>query len=783
MSINNPVNDPFFQEMYSSDDVWGDIKKVFFKYLAHWKWFVFSIVFCLILGFAYIYILPPQYRISASILIKDNIKTGKASLLEDLDMSSNTKVVENEIEILRSYNLLDKVVDDLNLQVQYSIKDGWKIKDLYGKIPVNIEIIAPTNELFSRPFSLSFEGDQIFFDEKPYARNVVITESFGIIKITSLIDSLPSLWDDNKVIDITFLPKEVLVGSLRNNLHVSLTKNTSIVNLSMLSPVPQRGKDILNQLIIVYNHAANENKNNMAEITLNFINERLMSVGEDLAAAEHNVEQYRTQKGITDISAESSLFLQNIQKNDSELSKVSLQLEVLKQIEQYVLSNSNIAAPASLGLNDPTLVSLITALTDAEAERIKLLSTTQPGNLKVKAIDDQIKTLKEKLIDNIRMLRRSLEMTQRNLRTEIYRMESHINAMPKKERELVDFTRQQGIINQLYVYLLSKREETAISYAATIADSPIIDEARSTPFPVQPRKNIILIVFGLIGFLMPVIGLWMINLFNTSISSKDELENLLKAPLIAEISFVNQQNKIVVFNKSRSRQAEQIRTLRTNIQFMRADGGIQVILITSSIGNEGKSFLSANIGAAFASMGKKTIMLGFDLRKPGLDTLFGINNEDGLCNYLSGQATLDQIIFATEQYDNLHIITCGHIAPNPQELLLGNALPTLIEQLRELYDYIVIDTSPIGLMSDAMILDRFADVTLYVVRQNYTPKNRIKYINELFDTKRLNNFGVVVNGIKDTKWDGYGYSYGYSSSKYYANYYGSGKKRKDEQIT
>ena len=777
------MNNTFSQEKHLSEDVWGDIKKTFFLFLAHWKWFLASVVILLASGFVYVSTLPSHYRITASILIKDNVKTGQSSLLEDFETSFNTKVVENEIEILRSYLLLEKVVDGLNLQVQYSIKEGWKTQEVYGTIPVDIEVISATEELYTRTFTLYCEGEQIIFDDKPYPRNTVITESFGIIKLSAAFDSIPIVWDYNKAVEVNFIPKNSLVGSLRNSLQVSLIKGTSIVNLSLLSPVPQKGKDILNQLIAVYNFAANENKNNMAETTLNFINERLMSVGEDLQTAEHNVEQYRTQKKITDISAESSLFLQNIQKNDTELSKVNLQLEVLKQIEQYVFSNASIATPSSLGLDDPTLVSLITALNNAEAERIKLLSTMQPGNLRVKANEDQIKTLKEKLIDNIRMLRRSLEMTQRNLRSESYRMESRINAIPKKERELVDITRQQEIINQLYVILLSKREETAISYAATIADSPVINEARSTSAPVQPRKRIIMMVFGLIGFLLPISCLWILSLFNTSISSKDEFEHMLKAPMIGEISFISQENKIVIYNNSRSRQAEQIRSLRTNIQFMRADGGIKVILITSSIGNEGKSFLSANIGVAFAAMGKKTIMLGFDLRKPGLEKMFGISNGAGLSDYLSGQASLDQIIFSTEQYENLHIISCGHMAPNPQELLMGHALPQLFDLLKDFYDYIVIDTSPIGLMSDAMILNRFADVSLYVVRQNFTPKNRVNYINELFDKKYLNNFGVVVNGIKDTKWNGYGYDYGYYSSKYYANYYKSWEQETEDQVT
>ena len=758
-------------EITSSEESSGDVSKFFFKYLMNWKWFVISFVILVVAGFCYVSILTPQYCISASILVKDQKKSGDFSVLEELDLFHKTNVIENEIEILRSHVLMEEVVNELNLQVRYSIKDGWRPKEVYGNLPIKIEIINPTPELFSRTFPLYLEGDRVVFDGKTYPRNTLITESYGSLLFISNSDAetLPIAWDNENPITVNFISKASLIETLNNSLQVTLVKNTSVIKLSIHSSIPQLGKDVLNQLIISYNKAANTDKNNMAGITLNFIEERLELVGEDLRRAEQKVEDYKVTQGITDISAESSLFLQNIQKYDSELSSVRIQLDVLRQIELYVLSNTGSGAPATLGLSDPTLVSLIAALTEAEAERIKLLSTTQPASLKVRALDEQIKALKDKLIDNIKVLRSSLETTQRNLRADSRRIEFVINSIPQKERELIDITRQQEIINQLYILLLSKREDIAISYAATIADSRIVDTARSTPFPVQPNKKKILLYFGLIGLLLPVGVLWLIDCFSITISSREDIEHQLKAPIVGEISIVDQADKIVVFNEIKSKQAEQIRTLRTNMEYMRLDGGIKVILITSGISGEGKSFLSANIGAAYAAMGKKTVMLGFDLRKTGIDKIFGIENNEGLSNYLTGQATLDQVIRKVNLSNNLHVITCGQIVPNPQELLFGNTLPLLFSQLKERYDYVIIDTPPIGLMSDAIILGQFADITLYVIRQNYTPKDRIKHINELCISKRLNNSVVVVNGIKDKNWNGY--NYGYGMYNYYARYY------------
>ncbi|MDR1180520.1 MAG: polysaccharide biosynthesis tyrosine autokinase [Bacteroidales bacterium] len=762
----------------------ADFKKTFFKYLAYWKWFVCSFGVFILLGGVYLFLATPQYRVQASILIKDDKKMGAGagagvSMLEELDLFSSKKVVENEIEILRSYTLMEEVVKDLNLQVTYTVRDGLRKKELYKSLPVKIEVISPAELLYEAPLLLQFEDDRLRLDNKLYPGNALITESFGSIR-TIVNDSLSPLWKE-KTIEVTIVPREAIIESLRENLTVETSaKGTSVINLSLLSPVPQRGQDILNHLISVYNKAAIVDKNNLAGITLAFIDGRLDLLSVDLQGAEQKVEEFKSAQGITNISTEAELFLKAVQQNDIELNQVNIQLEVLQHIENYVLSNENNGGttPATLGLSDPTLLALIVSLTEAETERVKALHTMKSANPAIQGLNDQINALKRNIIDNIQTLRRSLEITQRNLKSENRRLEVMIHSMPKKERELVDLTRQKEIKNQLYIYLLSKREETAISYASTVSDSRLIDAARSTLRPVKPKKSVVLLVFGLIGLLLPAVVMWVLDWFDNKISSKDEIEKNIKSPVIGEISFVEQATKILSMSNSRSKHAEQIRTLRTNLEFMQAGGGIKTVLITSSVSGEGKSFLSANLGAALAALNKKVIVLGFDLRKPGLHKVFGIDNEEGLSNYLVGQTDLSQVIRKTE-IDNMDIITCGHIPPNPQELLQGVTLPRLFEELRTQYDYIIVDTPPVSLVSDAIILDRHADVTVYVIRQNYTPKDRIKFINDIYETKKLKNFGIVVNGIREEKWHGYYHYYSYGSYKYYGKYYGednAGKK-------
>jgi capsular exopolysaccharide synthesis family protein len=774
-------NEAYFEPETEEPDI--DFRQLFFKYLAHWKWFVLSFVSLVLLGGGYLFVATPQYLIQASILIKDQKKMGggsnmSASILEELDLFSSKKIVENEIEILRSYTLMEEVVKMLNLQVGYFARKGIKKKELYGDVPVKLEVVSPTDELYETSLQLRLENGQIRINGQLYPLNTLITGHFGSIRIISN-DTLTAPWEMEKDIEVIVSPLEKIIDRFREGLQVELSaKGTSVINLSLKTAVPQKGKDMLNQLIAVYNKAAIADKNNLAGITLNFIDKRLKLIEADLDSAEQDVEAYKLAQGITDISVEAQLFLQSVRQNDIEQNKVSIQLDVLKNIEQYVLSDeAKGTTPATLGLSDPTLLSLIALLTEAETERTTAFHTMEPENPRIQALNEQVKTLKNNIIDNIKVLRRSLELTQESLKTETGRIEAMIQTIPKKERELVDKTRQKINKEQLYIYLLSKREETDISYASTVSDSRLIDAARSSFRPVEPRKGIVLLAFAFIGLLLPVGILWLIDVFEDKISSKEIIEKQTGIPIVGEISLMEHASKLISVN-NKNKYMEQFRTLRTNIEFMQAGGGLKTLLITSSISGEGKSFLSANLAISLAAMGKKVVALGFDLRKPGLHKIFGLDNDEGLSNFLSGQTSIQQIIRKTEK-EHLDIVTCGHIPPNPQELLQEKLLSQLFDELKSIYDYIIVDTPPVGLVSDALLIDRYADVSLYIVRQNYTPKDRLTMINDLLATKKLKNAGIVVNGISEASW--YGYHHSYGSYKYYGEYYGEGKRRRKNQ--
>ncbi len=752
------------------DNIFPELEKLFFKYLSYWKWILLSLLVFLFFGACYLFFTPSKYEVTASILIKDDKKLGGAanSVLDELDLFSAKKNVDNELEILRSYTLMEEVVKKLNLQTSYSVQNGLRTQQLYQTVPVKVELVTPSPETYEQTLAVQFAGDRLLVNGESYPHNSLITGSFGAIR-TTVNEELLAQWDSTQVLNVAFTPLKVITTHLRKMVNAEVTgKNTSVIALSLKSPLPQQGEDMLNTLIMVYNRAAVTDKNALAAATISFIDDRLELLSIDLQDAEKRVEDYKTQQKITNIGTEAQLFLQSVQKNDLELNAVGIQLDVLQQIEQYVLSNSGGGTtPATLGVSDPTLLSLIASLTAAETERTRALHTMKPANPMLQALNDQITALKRNIVDNIAVLRGSLQVTQRKLQDENRRLEALIRSMPKKERELVDVTRQKEIKNQLYVYLLSKREETAIAYAATVPDSRLIDAARSSLGPVAPSRNKILLLFAFMGLALPIGIIWLLDQLNNEITLKDEVEKKLKTPIVGELSFLEQATKLLSVD-SRSKYAEEVRTLRTNLRFMQAGGGVQTILITSSISGEGKSLLSANLGVSLAALGKKTVVLGFDLRKPGLHKVFGVNNDEGLSDYLAGQSTLPQVLH--NQSENLDMISCGHVAPNPQELLQGKMLQPLFDELRKQYDYVVIDTPPIGLVSDAALLAQYADVSLYVMRQNYTPKDRVRFLNEIYASGKIKNLGVVMNGVKFERWHGYYYSY--NSYKYYDRYYG-----------
>jgi tyrosine-protein kinase Etk/Wzc len=752
----------------------ASLRSLLMRYIRHWPWFLLSV--SLILGAAYVYLLyqPSTYTSKASLLIKDEKKgLDSENMLKELEIFAPKKVVENEIEILKSYTLMERVVSQLDLNVTYYQDTRFGMREVYEQSPIRliVEYAKPTLFQAEEPIQISFVNSHtIRIEDKSYPLNTSVQTAYGRIRVFSRAQISA---DTPPVFVKVSPPAKVITDLLRVLKAEPTSKASTVIALSLETAVPDKGEVILNRLIDVYNQAAVLDKNRVAANTLTFIEDRLKLVARELETVEKDVERYKSVQGITDLSTQAQSFLETVQRNDSELGEVTVQLGALHDLENYLNQQpgNRAVAPATVGLNDPTLLKLIQEAGALEAHRTELLQTMPEQNPLVKSLDDQIKSVKSNIGDNVRTMRAMLTTAKNQFNNTNQEIERSIRAIPVKERVLMNISRQQAIKNDLYTYLLKKREETAVSYASTISDSRIVDMARSDSRPIKPNKPLFYLLFGVLGLLIPIGVMATRDAVNNRIIRRSEVEDGTQVPILGEVIRKRQPESLVISDKDNSVIAEQIRSLRTNLNFLRnRDEKSQVLLFTSSINGEGKSFLSLNLGASLALMGHRTVILEMDLRKPQLRNSLNFSNSAGLSNYLIGASTIDEILRPVAE--NYYIIPSGPIPPNPSELLGSPRLAQLIAELRERFDYVVIDAPPIGLVTDAQLIAPYSDATLYIVRHNVTPKHYLKMIDMLYREKRFNKLNLILNAVGEGEANYYSYL---SKNKYV---YGEPEKKR-----
>ena len=747
-----------------------DLQQTLRKYLYHWPYFVIGILVCLGAGFTYLQFAEPEYEIKATLLIQDEKKTNDGqSTLSEIDVSKSPMLVENEIEILKSRKLILQVVNDLSLWINYQKTDNYEASDLYATSPVKFTLLTSPENINLETLDIILKDKNTFIlnnkngEANEFKFNRTYKNNFGNWKIEPTADISRFA---GSAITIGLKNPDAVADVLQRNITVELlNKLAPAVSLSFDDENQKRGKDILNRLIINYIKSTISEKNRITESTLSFIDKRLDSLSGELNATEKEVEGFRSSRGITDISSQSKVYLENVQTNDRDLNQVNVNLNVVEGIEKYVTSPQNSDnLPSVLGINDPGLNSLIERLSTLQMQKDKLLATTPEGNPVFDPINRQISSTKTAIKENIRNIKSSLINTKRELQSFNNKFESSIRDIPGQERQLVGIKRQQGIKENLYVYLLEKREELSLSYASTLADARVVDNAYSGP--VKSKKMpVILALSFLIGLIIPAGLIYAKDSVNNRITTRKEIETAIDIPILTELTFVKTDNALVVLDRSNFEIGEQFRSLRTNLHFLHgAKKTGRVTLLTSSISGEGKSFAGANLGAALAVSGRRTVILELDLRKPKISGIFNLTaRHPGISDYLNGQVKVEDIIQASGANDNLSVIGCGTIPPNPSELLEQPAMVTLINWLSENYDDIILDTPPVQLVTDGLILSQFADVTLYMIRQGHTFKSLLPSIKSLAKDKHFNNMNILFNGIQKGKFS-YGNDYG---SDYY----------------
>ncbi len=750
------------------DDAVSTIRNFLFKYIPYWPVFIFCILFALFAGWFYAKTRVPQYLTTASLMLKDEKKgTADGQTVNALNQLSEKKIIENEIEVILSRTLMTQVVNRLHLYASYFEADKFTPKSAYSSTPVKIVVSDPQTIKDTKKIEFTFnEKDSIVsIGFQKYPLDSFVTTQYGRLKF--IANKSKTRTSESQLSFSLSQPKSIVSSILQNLSASPSTKLTTVLALSLASPDQKEGEDILNELIIVYDKATIDEKNRLASNTLKFIDERLKIVEDELKQIESDEQSYKSNTGSVDIGTQGQLFLKNVSDIDQQMSEINLQLSVLNEVEKSVKTNLSKEGivPSTLGLKDTRLPEMLTKLYDLELTYEKQKNSYGENHPSLLAVNDQIVKIKSGLNENIKSQRASLEASKLNLASTNNSYSTILQSIPKKERDLINISRQQSTKSAQYAFLLQKKEESELSHRINIGDTRVIDEAEAEIYPFNPNKKKIYAISFLAGLLLPIGIISLKELFNRKILFRQEIENLLDFPIVGEISFNKSKNPIVVEKGKRTFIAEQFRRVRASLGYLGDSSGKKKILVTSSISGEGKSFVSLNLAVSLALTGKKVVLVELDLVNPSLSSKLNVSYDQGASDYLSGKQEPVQVIkHLPSLNENLFYIPAGNLPENPSELLMTNKLKELLAYLESSYDVIIIDSAPASLLSDAYVISPLCDLTLYVIKHKFTPKSYLERLQEEIETgNTLNDMKIIFNGILSRGFikNGYGYGYGY----------------------
>ncbi len=792
------------EKLREADDQEIDFKELLFKYLIHWPWFVGTVLACLIAAYVYLYIATPVYNISATVLIKDDKKGGNSNNVAGLDelglsgLITSSQSIDNEIEVLRSKTLVKEVVSYLNLYVTYQDDDQIPSKELYKTSPVQVNMTPQeaeklkTNvviEMVLQPqgsldVNVKMGGKEIqkHFEKLP----AILPTDQGTLSFFQTTDSISSKKNEevsSPVQDVRHItatisqPMNVARGYCGALSIEPTSKTTSVVTISLKNSSLQRGQDFINQLLEMYNRNTNNDKNEIAQKTAEFIDERIGIISKELGSTEADLETFKRDAGITDLSSDAQIALTGNAEYEKKQVENRTQISLVEDLKKYLSHSEYEVLPSNVGLKDMALAAQIDRYNEMLIERKRLLRTSTENNPAIINLDTSIRATRANVQATLEGTLQGLFITKADLDREAKRYMRRISDAPGQERQYVSIARQQEIKAGLYLMLLQKREENAIMLAATANNAKIIDDAIADVIPVSPKRSIIYLAALVLGIAIPVVVIFLIDLTRFKIEGRADVEKLTSVPIVGDIPLTDEKNakegSIAVFENKNNLMSETFRNIRTNIQFM-LQNDKKVILVTSTVSGEGKSFTSANLAISLSLLGKKVVIVGLDIRKPGLNKVFNLSSkEKGITQYLANPETdLMSLVQPSDVNRNLYILLGGTVPPNPTELLARDGLDKAIEILKKNFYYVILDTAPIGMVTDTLLIGRVADLSVYVCRADYTHKAEYTLINELFHEKKLPNLCTVINGV-DLKKRKYGYYYGYGK---YGKHYGYGKR-------
>lgn len=753
-----------------------DLKGIINQYLQYWYLFVLGAV--LSIGTAYVYLryyAIPLYSISSTILIKDDKAGGDlagAGGLGDFGIGKSSKNINNEIEVLLSKTLMERVIAELSLNVSYFIEGRVRDIEVYGKnVPIKLIINSLDSAAYGRAVSIRFKNNNSYELEevdgkvsqhefgqqvkKHYATFTVVAAPGASRNAISSGQKIIFVFQDTKKV-ADYYNQAIMIYPNR--------EDASVLRISLTDPIPEKGKSIINKLIEVYNKEAIEDKNIIATSTIDFLDDRLQYVTIELTEVEKDVEKYKRINELTDVSTQASNYLEQASDYNKQLSEWAIQIDVLESIERYLSKSTNQykLVPSTLNIQDPTLLGLISKFNELQLERERILRTTFPDNPLVLDLNEQLANLSHNILENLKNIKEGLVITSNNLKASSGQFKSRISKVPSMERELLEINRQQSIKQNLYLYLLQKREESAISLASNVTNSRIIDPAMSSDYPISPNSRNIYLISLLLGLGLPFGIVFFRNLLNDKVQDRKDVEQITGTPILGELSHNNTKETLLVKQGSRIPIVEMFRLIRTKLHFAAIDKENKIILVTSGISGEGKTFFSINLAASLVLTGKKVVLLELDLRNPKL--LKGLNLPKGLgiTDYLvSTDVYLTDLLMPQEEVPGLYVVGAGPIPPDPAELMMSPKLAHLISELKESFDHVIIDSAPVGQVADAFSLSPLIDSTIYLVRYNYTLKKQIELIEDIYRNKLLRHPLIVMNDAKKQQGERYVYSYGY----------------------
>lgn len=773
MTPNKKNNEPVNEEI--------DLKQIVTQYAYYWKWFIISIVFTTVVALLYLRYATPMYKVDAKILLeKEDKASGELSGLAELSTltggSGQSAFVMDQIDVFKSRRLLRKVIEKNNLQNTYYLKGNIADTEvLEYRSPIKVLSADPKSQNSIGVFTLEIVGPNTFsLEEKGGVELLnaefgkVVTTKFGSVVFTPNANLANSIGEKLKIVVQTV---DNTIDNLQKLIQIkpNTEKQSYIVNFSFTGPCMDKSKLILNSLIEQYNAETSNDNNKVTQTTSKFINSRLALIGEDLDNADRKVQDYKSSNNMTDLGAESTLNLKTLSEADKDVLEKRTQAQLVDYMRESIRNNSNLQLlPTNVGLADASIEKNLAEYNKLVLERDDLLKSSTAENPIVKNITESVKALHKNLIISLDNYSSVLQLSLKNAEGKMNQLQRRVSAIPSQEFGFREISRQQQIVESIYLFLLQKREENEIKASATPDILKVIDAAYGSSIPVAPKKMIVLLGALILGALLPFAFLYIKFLLDNKVHSRKDVEEFFNAPILGEIP---SSDETAVKDNDRSSLAEAFRILRTNISFMLdAKKKSSVIFVTSTTSGEGKSFVSTNLSRILSMSGKRVLLLGADIRSPKVLDYLGLSylqhTNIGITQYLiNPDMDIDNIIIKKPESYQFDIIYSGYIAPNPAELLMNGHFDSIINYGREHYDYVIVDTAPVSLVTDTLLIADQADLTVYVTRANYLEKRMLNVPRELYEDSKLKNMAVVMNDVDFAKGYGYGYGYGYGEVK------------------